>query len=226
MTVATVSPDCLRGTTAAAAQVFKDPSRVPSGEAPVLSHSSRRDAAVAVVLFADCFRVFAETKLLVFTPSFLKLAAAVTGSAVCPPHERAGAAAAVPGCVPPRVAKVAAAVDGDPLLKGAFQRPDSGRRVGAVKETSPWKRINFRLPACEGHFRFLAAWRHFRLPSLHPLQGLACRRIGWWQRPVFGEVPLGPTPSLIWPRLCNGWRGPRPPGPALGWRPQDCRLRR
>lgn len=125
MTVATVSPDCLRGTTAAAPQVFKDPSRVPSGEAPVLSHSSRRDAAVAVVVFADCFRVCAETKLLVFTPSFLKLAAAVTGSAVCPPHERAGAAAAVLGCVPPRVAKVAAAVDWDPLLEGAFQRPDS-----------------------------------------------------------------------------------------------------
>lgn len=112
--VASASPNCLLRTAAAAAQVFTEPPPVLAGEAPVVSHAPRGDAAGAVVLFAVFFRVFPETKLPVFAPSLLTLAAAVTGPAVCPPPF---------GCVSPRVPEAAAAVDGDPLLEGAFQRP-------------------------------------------------------------------------------------------------------
>lgn len=60
------------------------------------------------------------------------------------PHARASAAAAVFGCYSPQVAVAAAAVDGYPLLRVAFQCPDSSHQVGPVAEQSPWKRINFR----------------------------------------------------------------------------------
>lgn len=62
MTVAaTISLNSVRKTTAAVAQVFTDPPRVPAGEAEVLTYAARRDAAAALVVSTDFFPVFATS---------------------------------------------------------------------------------------------------------------------------------------------------------------------
>ena len=137
--MATVSPDSLLRDTATVAQVFTDPSRVIAGEADIFTCSSRRYPAAVVAAFTDSFPVFATTKALAFANSFPGLVAAMAVPAVYPPHAMAGAAAAVFGCYSPRFAVAAAAVCEYPLLRVAFQRPDSSHLVAAVVEPSPWK---------------------------------------------------------------------------------------
>lgn len=118
------------------------------------------------------------------------------------PHARASAAAAVFGCYSPRVAVAAAAVDGYPLLRVAFQCPDSSHQVGPVAEQSPWKRINFR--------RAVVISRSLRL----------CVTSGFSSSTLFKASPLEESdgdrdefsvklrwvshPALSRPCLCNG----------------------
>lgn len=134
MTVATISLDSLPKDTAVVAYVGNDSPRVPAGEADVFTRSSRGDPEAVVAFFTFSLPVVDETKSLVFGNSSPGMGAAMTVSAVYLPRMMASTAAAVFIYYSPRVAVAAAAIGGNPFLRVAFQRPDSGHLEGMVAE--------------------------------------------------------------------------------------------